>query len=226
MLGIRSAFQDTSPGSPAGFSFHLKSKGWFCGVAPLLPLEMCRDGGRDPSSAGSAPGPEGGARPLRASVGSLAVVTLSGSSCESRSIPPPALAPTPSQGLERGIRDLSSGSVMMEGRIEFIYSQIPPVPLQLGKSAGHWGPSPRGLLGGLRKLCEARCPRLLGARLLRARRNETRRGSHLWLRKFFKVYRYLRFPFGTLQRLFRGSVCMMERVGVPTSEKEEGKQVL
>lgn len=43
---------------------------------------------------------------------------------------------------------------------------------------------------------------------------------------FLKYYRYLRFPFGTLQRLFRGSVCMMERVGVPTSEREEGKQVL
>lgn len=40
------------------------------------------------------------------------------------------------------------------------------------------------------------------------------------------IYRDLGFPFGTLQRLFRGSVSMMERVGVPTGEKEEGKQVL
>ena len=40
------------------------------------------------------------------------------------------------------------------------------------------------------------------------------------------IYRDLGFPFGTLQSLFRGSVSMMERVGVPTGEKEEGKQVL
>ena len=68
-----------------------------------------------------------------------------------------------------------------------------------------------------------------------ARRNEILQGFHLCLRKHFKAYkslytlyicRDLGFPFGTSPRLFRGSASMMEGVGVPTGEKEEGKQVL
>lgn len=38
------------------------------------------------------------------------------------------------------------------------------------------------------------------------------------------MYRDLRFPFGTLQRLFRGSVSMMERVGVPTGERRKANR--
>ena len=95
---------------------------------------------RSPERRGVSPGVRGRRRPLRASVSSLAVVTLLISSCDSCSVPPPALAPAPFQDLERGILDLSFRSVKTEGRAEGIYSQIPPIPLQQGKSAGHWGP--------------------------------------------------------------------------------------
>ena len=176
---------------PRGFQLPLKSKGWFCGVAPLLFLGTCQAGDRDPSGAGSAPRPEGGAG--RCAPRSAA--WRSWPCCSAPATPAPSLRPPspppPSRTWSGGSSTCLSGRWGRRVELKGFILKFPQYLCNRGspRATGdreQWGPRgdsvevsenyARPGAGGL--CCQVAAE---------ARRNEIRQGSPLCLRKNFKA---------------------------------------